>query len=389
MDRSGRKKEHNNIFSIEVSHMPARFRPSGRNSYWGDGYLEMAVAPNHFLRRLRGLFDWEELTESLAECYKGGAEYGPTPYHPALLFKMLTLSFLYDLSERQTEEFANENMPARYFLGLAGNQSAPDHCTLTVFKQRIIAREGPQAFEERFQRIVQLAREKGITPGRIQIVDSTHTIANVDVKKDDERRDGGAKPRDEDAAWGSKGRKKVKTGDGTVAIVNKAFYGYKTHLSLNAESGIITSVEATPGNRPDGKQFPKLVKKDEQVGIEAQVYAGDKGYDDGDNHEMLFCRGKSSALCLNKYRTQLYPEGLWADLRASEDYQAGLKERYRIEQKNAEAKVRHGLDRCRYIGLPKYAVQSLMTAIALNLKRMVLLLCGVGFRGPVRSLAKA
>ena len=33
--------------------MPARFRPTGRDSYWGDTYLEMAVAPNHYLRRLR------------------------------------------------------------------------------------------------------------------------------------------------------------------------------------------------------------------------------------------------------------------------------------------------------------------------------------------------
>jgi len=37
--------------------------------------LEMAVAPNHFLRRLRDLLDWEDLTQDLVECYKGGAEY--------------------------------------------------------------------------------------------------------------------------------------------------------------------------------------------------------------------------------------------------------------------------------------------------------------------------
>jgi hypothetical protein len=37
----------------------------------------------------------------------------------------------------------------------------------------------------------------------------------------------------------------------------------------------------------DGQQFPKLVKKDEEVGVEAEVYAGDKGYDDGENHELL------------------------------------------------------------------------------------------------------
>ena len=42
-----------------------------------------------------------------------------------------------------------------------------------------------------------------------------------------------------------------------------------------------------------------------------------------------------------------------------------------------------------YLGLVKYKVQSLMTVIAMNLKRMVLLLCGVSFRGPVRTSAKA
>jgi transposase, IS5 family len=369
--------------------MPARFRPSGRNSYWGDGYLEMAVPGNHFLRRLRDLLDWEKLTEDLGDCYKGGAEFGPIPYHPAVPFKMLLLSFLYNLSERQTEEFANENMPARYFLGLAGSQSAPDHSTLTVFKRRIIHREGAEAFEARLQGIVRLAKEKGISFGQIQVVDATHTVAEVDVKKDDERQKGGQGPRDGDASWGSKGRKTVRTSDGNIVKVNKSFYGYKAHLSLNAESEIITAVVVTPGNKPDGQQFPELLRKDEQAGIEARVYSGDKAYDDGDNHELLFCRGKSSALRLNHYRTRLYPEGLWAELKASEDYQAGLRERYKIEQKNAEAKRWHGLSRCRYLGLVKYQVQSLMIAIALNLKRMVSLLDGVGFHRSKRVMARA
>jgi len=253
-----------------------------------------------------------------------------------MAFKMLLLSYLYNLSERQTEEFANDSVAARYFLGLGGHQSAPDHSTLTVSKRRIIAREGPTAFEERLQRIVRLAKEKGISFGQIQVVDATHSIADVDVKKDDERRDGGAGPRDEDAAWGTKGRKRVRTTDGKTVIVNKSFYGYKAHLSLNAESGIITSVVVTPGNKPDGQQFPELVQKDEQVGIETKVYAGDKAYDESPAAtELLRAGGKHSALCLNNYRTKLYPEGLWVEIKASEEYRAGQKERYKIEQKNA------------------------------------------------------
>lgn len=361
--------------------MSRRFRPAGDNSFWGDSLYEMVVPPSHFLRRLRDLLDWEEMTQGLAECYRGGAEYGPIPYHPAVLVKMLFLSYLYDLSERQTEEFASDSMAARYFLGLGAHQSIPDHSTLTVFKERVLSRRGAQGFDELFQRVVRVAKEKGIRFGRIQVVDATHSVADVDVKEDEEHQDQGSKPRDGDAAWGTKGKKRVKTTDGKSALVNKFFYGYKTHLSLNADSGLISAVVVTEGNQSDGKQLTRLMAKDEAVGVEAEVYAGDKAYDDGDNHEWLRWKGKSSALCLKGFRTKKYPEGLWAQIKGSDDYQEGQRQRYKIEQKNAEAKRWHGLRRCRYLGLAKYAVQALMTALAVNLKRMVWLLYGERFRG--------
>ena len=367
--------------------MAQRFRPSGRNSYWGDSLYEMMVPQSHFLRQLKGLLDWEGLTEGLADCYKGGAEYGPIPYHPAALLKMLFLSYLYNISERQTEEFVADSKSASYFLGLAAQQPVPDHSTLSVFRERILAKKGTGAFEELFQQVVRQAKAKGIVFGRIQVVDATHSLADVDVNQDRGRRAGGGRPRDGDAAWGSKGRRRVKTLDGGVALTNKSFYGYKTHLSLDAASEIITAVVVTPGNETDGKQFAKLVAKDEAVGVGAAVYAGDRGYDDGENHELLRVKGKWSALCLNDYRTQKKDshKGLWLWLIGSVDYRQGQRERYKIEQKNAEAKRRQGLGRCRYLGLAKYAVQALLTATVMNLKRMVLLLNGVRFRGTVCS----
>lgn len=368
--------------------MARRFRPSGDNSFWGESLFDMVVPPGHFLRRLRGVVDWEGLTQGLADCYNGGAEYGPIPYHPAVLVKMLFLSYLYDLSERQTEEFASDSMAARYFLGLGAHQAVPDHSTLTVFRERILKRKGPKGFDELLQGVVRLAQEKGIRLGRIQVVDATHSAADVGVKEDEERQEKGDGPRDEDAAWGGKGKKRIKTAEGKAATVNKFFYGYKTHLSLNAASGLITAVVVTEGNQADGKQLAKLVAKDEAVGVEAEVYAGDKAYDDGDNHELLRWKGKSSALCLNRYRTQKYPEGLWVEIKGSEDYRQGQRERYRIEQKNAEAKRWHGLGRCRYLGLARYATQAFMTALTMNLKRMVWLLCGVRFRGTLWGMVQ-
>ncbi len=68
-------------------------------------------------------------------------------------------------------------------------------------------------------------------------------------------------------------------------------------------------------------------------------------------------------------------------MKASEGYQAGIRERYKIERKLREAKQGHGLDRCRYLGIEGLRVQAYLTALTLNLKRMVKLLTGTNFRG--------
>jgi hypothetical protein len=70
----------------------------------------------------------------------------------------------------------------------------------------------------------------------------------------------------------------------------------------------------------------------------------------------------------------------WLELVKTPQYQAGLKERYKIERKFGEAKQGHGLGRCRYLGRLGFTVQAFMTAIMLNLKRIVKILTGVGFK---------
>jgi IS5 family transposase len=76
---------------------------------------------------------------------------------------------------------------------------------------------------------------------------------------------------------------------------------------------------------------------------------------------------------------------VWLNLLTSADYQAGLAERYKIERKFGEAKLWHRFGRCRYLGVVRYGIQAHLTALALNLKRMVRLLTGGHFRPPSRK----
>ena len=315
--------------------------------------------------------------------------YGPPAYEPALILKILLLSYLYDLSERQTEELVNFQLPAKWFVGLAVDESAPDHATLSLFKSRLLARKGEKVFEELFKGVLGIAKEKGISFGPIQVVDSVHTVADVNLEKDESRQKKGEGPRDPEARWGVTGKKVVRNEVGGKEERREYFYGYKTHVSLNADTGLITSLKVTPGAAYDGHALPDLVTQDVAQGVAVRVYAGDKGYDDGENHEFLWQRGLKSALRLKETRTQKKDpnKGPWLELIGDLDYQRGLKERYKVERKFGEAKLCHGFRRCRYLGLARYRVQSRLTAMALNLKRLVKLLHGVSFRNQSRTVS--
>lgn len=76
------------------------------------------------------------------------------------------------------------------------DETAPDHWTLTELKRRT-ERQGKEALlEELLQEVVMMAVGKGMEFGDIQVVDRTHTVADVNVPKDDRRRNQGQSPRD-------------------------------------------------------------------------------------------------------------------------------------------------------------------------------------------------
>lgn len=104
--------------------------------------------------------------------------------------------------------------------------------------------------------------------------------------------------------WGGKGNKIVVGKDGKKHKEAEYFYGYKDQVSLNVETGLVTSVILGQANDYDGHKPKKLVERDLRKGIDIRALAGDKGYDDGDNHYYLESKGINSAIRLNNHRTE-------------------------------------------------------------------------------------
>jgi IS5 family transposase len=315
---------------------------SSELSFYGNHIYDRMIPPNHFLRLLDKAVDFSFVNELCRDAYT--PDSGRPAYEPEMMFKILFLQFLYDISDRRVEEEVNFNLVLKWFAGFTIDESPADSSTLTRFRDRL----DEERFAQIFNQIVELAREKRLISDRLSIVDSTHVKAKVNTFKVKDNPD--ALP-DKDARYGYKSRK-------------KPFFGYKAHASMDSDSGLIARLETTPGNANDGKEFPRVVDS------KAKMTTADKAYDSKKNHRLLRRNRTTSAIitkrnrksrCLKRH--QMKPEII-----------AAQRERPKIDRKFAELRRFHGLREARYWGLAKVAIQFTLTAIACNLKRMVKLL---------------
>ena len=275
------------------------------------------------------------------------------------------------------------NPSKKYFLDLAADKPSPDHRSLTTFKNRIIKQGNWEPLQEIFAGLLEQTEAHGLDFGPTQIVDSVHTVADVNNEKDRQRQlKEGKPPRDPDAQIVNKGKRTVVGPDGKVTTRELRYKGYKTHTSVNAETVLTSSIVPARGNTADNKLFAQLFALDRGLGLPTKSYGGDRAYDDTDIHERIEAAGLYSGICLNDYRTKKKDANKqrWIDLLASPEHKATKALRYRVEQPFGTAKQKHGFGRCRYLGLLRYGIQAYLTFMVVNCKRIIKLLTGITFR---------
>lgn len=185
----------------------------------------------------------------------------------------------------------------------------------------------------------------------------------------------------------NKGERDVTEAGGEVIRQKIRYNGYKTHVSMDTKSRMVTAIKTSPGNEADCNQLVALMNLDQATGLPVTTYTADRGYDDGGLREEIKARGQHDAIKLRGFRTTKKDANKerWLKLQADPHYQEGLSQRYAIEAKFGEAKAWHGFGRSHYRGQAGHIAQAFLTMIVLNLKRVVLLVAGVSFRVTARK----
>lgn len=328
-------------------------RSSGQHSFFGNYVYDRIVPKDHILRKIHSTIDFSFVNALCRDAYC--LNNGRPGWSPLLMFKIVFLQFLYDLSDYVIEDELNDRLSFKMFAGLEVDEAPPDHSSISRFRDRL----GPERFKDIFNRIVSMAKDKGIISDKLHIMDATDIKAKVDlyrIKKEHKEKEpltyiDNHSP-DKDARPGRKHG-------------GKPCYGYKAHAVMDAESEIILTVETAPANTKEADLFVPLSQSLDPPNI----VTADKAYDHQENHRYLSKNHIRNGIILRKNHTKQY---IKQHIKRVSELAKSI--RPVIEHKFADMKKYHGLGLARYTGLIKTRVQVYMTAISVNVKRMIKLI---------------
>jgi IS5 family transposase len=100
----------------------------GQAGFWDidERYVRLSEAGDP-LEKLDAVVPWDVFRKPLAKALKrsDGAKGGRPPFDPVMMFKILVLQALYDLSDDQAEFFINDRLSFMRFLGLGSATRFP------------------------------------------------------------------------------------------------------------------------------------------------------------------------------------------------------------------------------------------------------------------------
>jgi transposase, IS5 family len=302
-----------------------------------DELAQVRTKKKEFLGQIERIVPWGEWISIIKPCYYKG-ERGNKPYDLELMLRLYLLQNLYNLSDEATVAEAIDSRAFSDFCGLESSNQVPDGDTLGRFRH-ILEQNGLQ--EKLFTQVIGLLQQRGLLLKKGTIVDSTIIAAPSSTKNQDKQRDPDAH--------------QVKKG-------NTWHFGYKAHIGVDKDTGLVHTVKVTGANVHDVTMTPELLTGDEE-----SVY-GDSGYLGAEARDSAIIRNKNGKKI--KYRINRRPSQL-KKLSTSGQYAAKKVEH---RKSSVRAKVEHvfgavkglfGYRKTRYRGLMKQTAKlNMMFALA-------------------------
>ena len=208
---------------------------------------QASTKKKEFLGIMEKLIPWSEWVGIVQPHYYEG-ERGNKPYDLELMLRIYVLQHLYNLADDAARNEIIDSRAFSQFCGVDSSNQVPDGDTIGRFRHILERNQLGEAF---FTNVVESLQKCNLMLKKGTIVDSTLIAAPSSTKNKEKQRDPEAHS--------------VKKG-------NQWYFGYKEHIGVDADSGLVHTLETTAANVHDSNMVVELLQ-----GTEEDVY-GDSGY---------------------------------------------------------------------------------------------------------------
>ena len=215
--------------------------------------LEKAGDP---LVALDQMIDWEQFRSIIERAREKPrkSSAGAKGYDSILLFKILILQSLYNLSDEAMEYQILDRYSFSRFLGISQGARVPDAPTIFRFRDEL-AKAG--VIDLLFSKFDQFLHANGLRAQKGQIVDAN--IVRVPTQRNTREENKAIKEGKSISSW-STAKKRQKDTDARWTKKNgTSFFGYKNHVSIDVGHKFIRSYDVTDASVHDSQVFTELL----------------------------------------------------------------------------------------------------------------------------------
>jgi transposase, IS5 family len=318
---------------------------------------QMLEARKDFLNELNRIIPWDEFCRCLEQLtQEPKSKAGRKPIDLLLLFKLLLVQQLYNLSDEDLEYQTHDRESFRRFVGLDPRAEVPDATTVWLFRQRL-TEEG--LIQEMFETFNQFLERAGYEAKGGQIIDAT--LVPVPIQRNNRDENKQIKKGEIPSEWEDTPHKlSQKDTDARWTKKNgKSHFGYKNHINIDAEYGFIRNHSVSDASVHDSQQFCEVLDGENEGN---EIWA-DNAYRNQVLEEVLEIVG---------YRSQIHERG-YRNHPLTEEQKATNRDKSKVR-----AKVEHvfgawvmgmGGKLVRCIGIKRVSAQLGLKDLTYNLKR--------------------
>lgn len=310
---------------------------------------------------LSALIDWERFRATLNKVRQKSRESqaGRKPFDVVLMFKVLVLQHLYNLSDDETEYQIRDRYSFCRFLSLTPESRIPDAKTIWLFREQLVQRD---LVKNLFNDFDDQLNDKGYKARKGQIVDAsfvdvpkqrnkreeTQTIKSGKIPERFETNANVGRQKDTDARWAKKNE--------------ETHFGYKNHVAVDNAHKLIRDYKMTSAEVHDSQVFIEILAEN----TSSDVWADSAYQSENSKISLLAMNMRSHIHTKGKKNKPLSERNKKANARRS-------KVRARVEHVFGSITNEQGGLYSRVIGFARNQLKVGMMNIVYNMRRFVTL----------------